>query len=106
MLPQVNQILAFLTCPELHMMVDTTPAFKSTWEFLDRRVEDVMHLGKVKHEVQHLGSLYSTLKVEQTTAVVGRAVFSMLGNVVSSIFPPTAPVQPKQAEVQTHVDKQ
>ncbi|NBX04388.1 MAG: COQ9 family protein [Alphaproteobacteria bacterium] len=36
----------------LHWLDDNSPDFSSTWEFLDRRIENVMQFEKLKHRVR------------------------------------------------------
>ena len=37
-----------------HWLADETPAHEATWEFLDRRIEDVMRIEKFKAKLRDL----------------------------------------------------
>jgi ubiquinone biosynthesis protein COQ9 len=43
---------AVLTSTTLYWLNDNTPGHDSTWQFLDRRIEDVMKIEKAKHQVK------------------------------------------------------
>jgi len=42
------------TATELYMLTDYSPGFADTWDVLDRRLKDVMTIGRVMGQVQKL----------------------------------------------------
>ncbi len=40
---------------ELHLLTDKSPEFNATWEFLERRIEDVLAFGRTANDLATVG---------------------------------------------------
>jgi len=61
------------TATELYMLTDKSTDFKSTWEFLDRRVEDVIQITTIGIEAQ------------KVAVTVGNGFYSLLSGAFSQL---------------------
>jgi len=44
---------------ELHMLNDKSDNYNDTWQFLDRRIENIMNFGKIKADISGITELVS-----------------------------------------------
>ncbi len=60
------------TATELYMLTDYSPGFADTWDVLDRRLKDVMTIGRVMGQVQTLTNVscvFASLLLPQNVSV-------------------------------------
>lgn len=55
------------TATELYMLTDYSPGYADTWDVLDRRLEDVVKLGKFMGQVtEHTGQICTSNAVKES----------------------------------------
>ena len=68
------------TATELYMLTDYSPGFADTWDVLDRRLKDVMTIGRVVGQVQPLTNVscaFALLVLPQNDGVFMHILFML-----------------------------
>jgi len=86
------------TATELYMLTDKSTDFKSTWEFLDRRVEDVIQITTIGIEAQKVAVTLGNGFYSLLSGAFSQLVHTMTG---TTVFQQDIANEPKIKDIPT-----